>query len=185
MSNSPLIIENLSFKYRTRPEMAIENISFELSPGELLLIAGSSGCGKTTVARCINGLIPRSYRGERSGKALLYGKDVADMKIPEMAQMVGTLLQDPERQIVASNVYNEIAFGPENLGLPRDEIVTRVEQVMKRLNITYLRERKTFNLSAADKQKVALAGVLTMNHTIFFLVETLVSPVPRLAHAAL
>ncbi len=185
MSNSPLIIENLSFKYRTRPEMAIENISFELSPGELLLIAGSSGCGKTTVARCINGLIPRSYRGERSGKALLYGKDVADMKIPEMAQMVGTLLQDPERQIVASNVYNEIAFGPENLGLPRDEIVTRVEQVMKRLNITYLRERETFNLSGGEKQKVALAGLLTMNPSILLLDEPLASLDPASAHEAL
>src|SRR5258706_13063329 len=181
MSNSPLIIENLSFKYRTRPEMAIENISFELSPGELLLIAGSSGCGKTTVARCINGLIPRSYRGERSGKALLYGKDVADMKIPEMAQMVGTLLQDPERQIVASNVYNEIAFGPENLGLPRDEIVTRVEQVMKRLNITYLRERETFNLSGGEKQKVALAELLQSKQSNFFVVEELVFLYPAFA----
>src|SRR5258706_516369 len=184
MSNSPLIIENLSFKYRTRPEMAIENISFELSPGELLLIAGSSGCGKTTVARCINGLIPRSYRGERSGKALLYGKDVADMKIPEMAQMVGTLLQDPERQIVASNVYNEIAFGPENLGLPRDEIVTRVEQVMKRLNITYLRERETFNLSGGEKQKVALAGLLTVKSYILFLGVPPCSPHPSFAPSA-
>src|SRR5258706_14985489 len=80
------------------------------------------------------------------------------MKIPEMAEMVGTRLQDPERQIVASNVYNEIAFGPGNLGLPRDEIVTRVEQVMKRLNITYLRERETFNLSGGEKQQIALAA---------------------------
>ena len=123
MSISPLSIENLSFKYRTRPELAIENISIELREGELLLIAGSSGCGKTTLARCINGLIPRSYRGELTGKVLLYGKEVSEMRIPEMAQIVGTLLQDPERQIVASNVYNEIAFGPENLGLPRDVII--------------------------------------------------------------
>ncbi|HQV95627.1 MAG TPA: ATP-binding cassette domain-containing protein, partial [Anaerolineales bacterium] len=70
MSQSPLVIENLSFQYRTRPEKAIDNISFELKPGELLLIAGSSGCGKTTLARCINGLIPRSYKGERAGKLL-------------------------------------------------------------------------------------------------------------------
>ena len=115
MSQSPLVIENLSFQYRTRPEKAIDNISFELKPGELLLIAGSSGCGKTTLARCINGLIPRSYKGERAGKLLLHGRDVSEMKIADVAQTVGTLLQDPERQIVASNVYNEVAFGPENL----------------------------------------------------------------------
>ena len=129
MPAASLVIENLSFQYRTRPEPAIENISFELKPGELLLIAGSSGCGKTTLARCINGLIPRSYRGRRDGKVLLQGKDVRDMQIADVSQVVGTLLQDPERQIVASNVYNEIAFGPENLGLPREEILGRVEEI--------------------------------------------------------
>ncbi len=69
MSEAPLVIENLSFQYRTRPELAIENISFDLKPGEMLLIAGSSGCGKTTLARCINGLIPRSYGGKREGQS--------------------------------------------------------------------------------------------------------------------
>src|SRR5688572_2294217 len=185
MSDTPLLIENLSFKYRTRPELAIENVSFDLKQGELLLIAGSSGCGKTTLARCINGLIPRSYRGELTGKALLYGKEIAGLQIPEMAQIVGTLLQDPERQIVASNVFNEIAFGPENLGLPRDEIISRVDQAMKRLNIEYLLERETFNLSGGEKQKVALAGVLTMNPSILLLDEPLASLDPASAHEAL
>jgi energy-coupling factor transporter ATP-binding protein EcfA2 len=185
MSNSPLVIDNLSFRYRTRPELAIENISFELKQGELLLIAGSSGCGKTTLARCINGLIPRSYGGDRSGGVYLHGKEIAEMKIPEMSQIVGTLLQDPERQIVASNVYNEIAFGPENLGLPREEIVERVELAMKRLKIEYLRERETFNLSGGEKQKVALAGLLSMNPSILLLDEPLASLDPASAHEAL
>ena len=185
MSETPLVVENLSFKYRTRPELAIENISFELKQGELLLIAGSSGCGKTTLARAINGLIPRSYRGERSGKVLLHGKDVAELKIAEMSQTVGTLLQDPERQIVASNVYNEIAFGPENLGFPRAEIETRVDQAMKRLKIEYLRGRETFNLSGGEKQKVALAGLLAMNPSILLLDEPLASLDPASAHEAL
>lgn len=185
MSESPLVIENLSFQYRTRPEPAIENISFELKPGEMLLIAGSSGCGKTTLARCINGLIPRSYRGKRDGRVLLHGKDVAEMQIADMAQIVGTLLQDPERQIVASNVFNEIAFGPENLGMPRAEIVARVEQAMKRLKIEYLRERETFNLSGGEKQKVALAGLLAMNPSILLLDEPLASLDPASAYEAL
>ena len=185
MSDSPLVIENLSFQYRTRPEPAIQNISFELRPGEMLLIAGSSGCGKTTLARCINGLIPRSYRGKREGGVVLHGKDVAEMQIADMAQIVGTLLQDPERQIVASNVYNEIAFGPENLGLPRAEIVARVEQAMKRLKIEHLRERQTFNLSGGEKQKVALAGLLAMNPSILLLDEPLASLDPASAYEAL
>ncbi len=185
MPNSPLVIENLTFQYRTRPELAIEAISFNLEPGEMLLIAGSSGCGKTTLARCINGLIPRSYGGKRQGRVLLHGKDVAEMQIAEVAQVVGTLLQDPERQIVASNVYNEIAFGPENLGLPRDEILARVEKAMKRLNLEYLRDRETFNLSGGEKQKVALAGVLTMNPSILLLDEPLASLDPASAYEAL
>jgi energy-coupling factor transport system ATP-binding protein len=185
MSESPLVIENLSFQYRTRPEPAVENISFELKPGEMLLIAGSSGCGKTTLARCINGLIPRSYRGRREGRVLLHGKDVAEMQIAETAQTVGTLLQDPERQIVASNVYNEIAFGPENLGLARVEILRRVEQAMQRLRIEHLRDRATFNLSGGEKQKVALAGLLAMNPSILLLDEPLASLDPASAYEAL
>jgi energy-coupling factor transport system ATP-binding protein len=185
MSDSPLVIENLSFQYRTRSELAIQNISFELKPGEMLLIAGSSGCGKTTLARCINGLIPRSYRGKREGKVLLHGKDVAEMQIADVAQVVGTLLQDPERQIVASNVYNEIAFGPENLGLPRSEIVERVEKALRRLKIEDLRDRETFNLSGGEKQKVALAGLLAMNPSILLLDEPLASLDPASAYEAL
>ena len=185
MPDSPLVIENLSFQYRTRPELAIQNISFELKPGEMLLIAGSSGCGKTTLARCVNGLIPRSYRGKREGRVLLHGKDVAEMQIADVAQIVGTLLQDPERQIVASNVYNEIAFGPENLGLPRTEIIERVENAMKRLKIFDLRDRETFNLSGGEKQKVALAGLLAMNPSILLLDEPLASLDPASAYEAL
>ena len=185
MPDAPLVIENLSFKYRTRPELAIENISFELRPGEILLIAGSSGCGKTTLARCINGLIPRSYRGERQGKVLLHGKDVSEMPIAEVSQTVGTLLQDPERQIVASNVYNEIAFGPENLGLPREEVIQRVEGALKRLGIEHLREQQTFDLSGGEKQKVALAGLLALNPSILLLDEPLASLDPASSYEAL
>lgn len=185
MTEAPLIVENLSFQYRIRPELAIENVSFELQPGEMLLIAGSSGCGKTTLARCINGLIPRSYGGKREGEVLLHGKDVAQIPLAEVAQIVGTLLQDPERQIVASNVYNEIAFGPENLGLPRDEIVERVEIAMKRLGLEYLRDRETFSLSGGEKQKIALAGVLAMNPSILLLDEPLASLDPASAYEAL
>jgi energy-coupling factor transport system ATP-binding protein len=185
MTEAPLIVENLSFKYRIRPELAIENISFELRPGEMLVIAGSSGCGKTTLARCINGLIPRSYGGKREGRVFLHGKDVAEIPLAEVSQIVGTLLQDPERQIVASNVYNEIAFGPENLGLPRDEIVERVELAIQRLGLDYLRERDTFNLSGGEKQKLALAGVLAMNPSILLLDEPLASLDPASAYEAL
>lgn len=186
LARTPILaIKDLSFRYRTRPEYAIKDISLELEPGELLLIAGASGCGKTTLARCINGLIPRSYRGERSGSVHLHGREVTEIAIAEIAQIVGTLLQDPERQIVASSVLHEIAFGPENLGLPRSEIEARIEEVIDRLGIAHLRERETFALSGGEKQKVALAGVLAMRPSVLLLDEPLASLDPASAYEAL
>ena len=81
MSEHPLIVENLSFRYRDRQDAAIHNISFEAKVGEVLLIAGASGCGKTTLIRCINGLIPRSYKGEVSGRIMIQGEEVKDLPL--------------------------------------------------------------------------------------------------------
>jgi len=181
----PLVVENLSFRYHSRPELAIQDVSFQLRRGELLLVAGASGCGKTTLARCINGLIPRSYRGDRAGSVFIHNKEVSAMSLVEVAQVIGTLLQDPERQIVASNVWNEIAFGPENLGLSRQEIGERIDQVTARLNMEHLRGRDTFTLSGGEKQKVALAGLLVMRPSILLLDEPLASLDPASAHEAL
>lgn len=170
-----LTIQNLNFKYASRDDPALRNINLEVSQGELLLIAGASGCGKTTLSRCINGLIPRSYHGEMTGGLQLNGNDIQKMSLVEISQTVGTLLQDPERQIVASKVYNEIAFGPENLGLAREEIIQRIDLVLKQLKIEYLRDWETFNLSGGEKQKVALAGLLVMRPSILLLDEPLAS----------
>ena len=130
MPDSPLVIDNLSFQYRSRSEPAIQNISFELESGELLLIAGASGCGKTTLARCINGLIPRSYRGDLQGRVLVHGEDVRNFSLAKLAQAAGTLLQDPEKQILGAHVKSEVAFGPENLGLPAAEVNARVAEAL-------------------------------------------------------
>ncbi|MBU2611198.1 MAG: ATP-binding cassette domain-containing protein [Chloroflexi bacterium] len=185
MTQPALVVENLSFRYHTRPELALRDVSFQLEPGELLLVAGSSGCGKTTLARCINGLIPRSYRGELSGSVRLHGREVSAMSLVDISQVIGTLLQDPERQIVATNVTAEIAFGPENLGLPREEILTQIEQVVERLNIKHLLQRDTFTLSGGEKQKIALAGLLAMRPSILLLDEPLASLDPASAYEAL
>ncbi len=180
-----LTVEDLSFRYHSRQEFAIQDVSFQLGRGELLLVAGASGCGKTTLARCINGLIPRSYKGERSGSVTILDKEITQLSLVDISQIIGTLLQDPERQIVASNVWNEIAFGPENLGLPPDEIEDRVDQAIKRLNIEHLRHRDTFTLSGGEKQKIALAGILVMRPSILLLDEPLASLDPASAHEAL
>jgi energy-coupling factor transport system ATP-binding protein len=181
----PLVVENLSFRYQSRPELAIQDVSFQLRRGEILLVAGASGCGKTTLARCINGLIPRSYKGERSGAVLIQDQEVSSMHLVDVAQVIGTLLQDPERQIVASNVWSEVAFGLENLGLPRQEIEERIHQVFTRLDMEHLRQRDTFTLSGGEKQKVALAGLLVMRPSILLLDEPLASLDPASAYEAL
>jgi len=180
-----LIVEDLTFRYRDRDEPAIRHVSFELEAGKILLIAGASGCGKTTLIRCINGLVPRSYKGELSGRTLLQGQDTADMPLASISQMVGTVLQDPERQIVASHVMNEVAFGLENLGLPRIEISRRVLETLDYLGIAHLAERETFGLSGGEKQKVALAGTLVMQPSILLLDEPLASLDPASAQDAL
>jgi energy-coupling factor transport system ATP-binding protein len=185
INQPPLIINNLTFRYRDRDEPAIQDISLRAGIGELIIVAGASGCGKTTLVRCINGLIPRSYKGEIRGQVLLNGVNTAELSLARISQIVGTVLQDPERQILGTNVTAEIAFGLENLNLSRDEIRARIEIALNYLGITHLRERETFTLSGGEKQKVALAGVLAMNPTVLLLDEPLASLDPASGQEAL
>jgi energy-coupling factor transport system ATP-binding protein len=185
MPDSPLVIENLSFRYRDRKGAAIHDISFETKPGEILLIAGASGCGKTTLIRCINGLIPRSYKGEVSGRITVFGEEIKDWPLSRISQKIGTVLQDPERQILGTQVLNEVAFGLENLGLARDEIRQRANEALDFLKISHLWDRETFHLSGGEKQKVALAGVLAMRPSILLLDEPLASLDPASAQDTL
>jgi energy-coupling factor transport system ATP-binding protein len=182
---TPLIIKDLSFRYHSRGQPAIKHLSFSVNPGEVLLIAGSSGCGKTTLMRCINGLIPNAYQGDIEGEITLFGQSVFEMDMAEISQTVGTILQDPERQILGTYVLNDVAFGLESLGMPRDDIFKRVDQALERMGILYLRDRETFGTSGGEKQKIALAGVLAMRPKILLLDEPLASLDPASAHEAL
>lgn len=184
-SDLPLSIESLSFRYRSRSAPAIRDISLQVPAGEILLVAGASGCGKTTLARCINGLIPRSYKGELSGRVLLKGQETGGLSLARISRLVGTVLQDPERQILGTRVATEVAFGLENLALPRPEILKAVDEALAYLGISHLRERETFNLSGGEKQKVALAGVLAMRPSLLLLDEPLASLDPASAQETL
>jgi energy-coupling factor transport system ATP-binding protein len=185
MPDSPLVVENLSFRYRDRNGAAIHNISFSAEKGELLLLAGASGCGKTTLVRCLNGLIPRSYKGDLRGKVLVGGQYIDGLPLSRISQLVGTVLQDPERQILGTKVINEVAFGLENMGLSRADIIQRADECLNYLNIFHLRNRETFNLSGGEKQKVALAGVLAMRPSVLLLDEPLASLDPASAQETL
>jgi energy-coupling factor transport system ATP-binding protein len=170
-----LVIESLTFRYREREEPTIQDLSLSIAAGELLLVAGASGSGKTTLIRCINGLVPRSYKGEMLGRVFLHGQDNAAMPLARISQIVGTVLQDPERQILGTRVRNEVAFGLENQALERAEIQQSVDEALAYLGIAGLQERETFHLSGGEKQKVALAGILAMRPSILLLDEPLAS----------
>jgi energy-coupling factor transport system ATP-binding protein len=181
----PLVVKDLSFRYQTRDSCAIRNINLSLEPGQIMLLAGSSGCGKTTLMRCINGLIPHSYQGEMTGEILVHGQSIQGMKLSQISRHIGTLLQDPERQILGTYVLNEVCFGLESMGLSRKEMLPIAHKALERLHISYLKDKETFFTSGGEKQKVALAGVLAMEPNILLLDEPLASLDPASAHEAL
>jgi energy-coupling factor transport system ATP-binding protein len=185
VNDARLLVEQLSFRYRTAAAPSLAEVDLTAAPGELLLVAGGSGSGKSTLLRCLNGLIPRSYSGERSGRIAIAGRNPDDLSLAQLAQLVGTLLQDPDRQIVASYVERQAAFGPENLGWPRERIRAAVDTILAQLRIEHLRGRETLNLSGGERQKVALAGVLAMNPQLLLLDEPLASLDPASAREAL
>jgi energy-coupling factor transporter ATP-binding protein EcfA2 len=153
------------------PPQAIEDISFSLSVGKLLLIAGPSGCGKSTLLKCLNGLIPHSYKGTLSGEILLHGRPTKGLSLRDLSLQVGTMLQDPDKQILGSTVEQEIAFGMENLNMPRAEMRKRISDVLKQLRFEHHLEQATFALSGGQRQQVAAAGILVMQPSIFLFDE--------------
>src|SRR6266436_7104625 len=174
-------VDKLSFRYRSLDEepetgpldqpAAIEDISFSLSTGELMLIAGPSGCGKSTLLKCLNGLIPHSYSGDLKGEIQLHGRPIAGLSLRDLAQHVGTMLQDPDKQIVGSTVEQEVAFGMENLNTPRPEMRRRIHAVLKQLRLEQFLGKTTFTLSGGQRQQVAAAGILVMQPSIFLFDE--------------
>ena len=167
----PAEIKDLSFSYvgEGRPVLTVDE--FNVEDGEVALIVGKSGGGKSTLVNCINGVIPHVFRGNMPDAAVVYGKRVAATPLPQISTQVGTLLQDPETQVLNYTVEEEVAFGPENLCLPHDEIRNRVEEAMRTTDIVDLRERETYLLSGGELQRVALAAVLSMRPKLLIMDE--------------
>ncbi|GHO82820.1 ABC transporter ATP-binding protein [Dictyobacter formicarum] len=178
-----IVVHGLNFRYRYEDEEsstssisneippALRDISFELPAGELLLIAGPSGCGKSTLLKCLNGLIPHSYKGILTGTIQVLAHNTSKLKLSELARYVGTMLQDPDKQIIGSTVEQEIAFGMENLATPRKEMRQRIHAVLEQLHLEHVLGRATFALSGGQRQQVAAAGILVMRPSVFLFDE--------------
>ena len=181
-AEGPLVeVQGLTFRYRRATEPAIRDVSLAVGPGEVVLVAGPSGCGKSTLIRAINGLIPHAYSGELAGTVRVDGQLTTDLKLRDIARTVGTVLQDPAKQIVGATVESELAFGPENLGLPRDEIRARIRAVAARAGIEPLLGRETSALSGGERQLLAMAGILMMQPRLYVVDEPLANLDPATA----
>ncbi len=162
---------NLTYTYPGVTKPSIDDVSIRIEKGEFTLITGPSGCGKTTLCRCFNGLIPHFYQGELKGKVTTAGQDVAKSFIYELAKHVGLVFQNPENQLFALSVEKDVAFGLENLGVPRQDMRKRVDEAMKLTGIYDLRERPPHELSGGQQQRVAIASVLAMQPEVIILDE--------------
>jgi len=162
---------NLTYTYPIGTEPAFEEVTLEIEKGEFVILTGPSGCGKTTLCRCFNGLVPHFYGGKLSGEIEVAGLKVDEHQIHELAQHAGLVFQNPENQLFALSVEKDIAFGLENLGIPREEIRKRVDHALQVTGISELRERAPYELSGGQQQRVAIASVLAMRPEIIVLDE--------------
>ncbi len=165
-------IKNVSFFYaQGQKENGLQDINLNIQQGEVVLLCGESGCGKTTLTRLLNGLIPNFYEGTLSGEILVCGQNISSLPLYETAKLVGSVFQNPRSQFFNVDTTSELAFGCENKGLPEEEIFTRIAATVSDFNLKPLMDRSIFQLSGGEKQKIACASVSTCHPDIFVLDE--------------
>jgi len=166
-------IENVNYKYPLEDKQALKNINIEIKKGEFWAVIGKNGSGKTTFCNMLRRFVPDFYKGELTGTITLEDKELKDYSQKELVQKIGFVFQNPFTQIsgVKDTVFEEIAYGLENLGLKKEEIIFKVEKILKLLEIEKLRDRNPYDLSGGQKQRVALASIIAMNPDILVIDE--------------
>jgi len=167
----PLSIKDLYFSYEDKK--ILRGIEFELEKGKISSVIGLSGCGKSTLCYCICGIIPHIIEGDLSGTVKVFGKDVSDARIAELSEKIGIVFQNPDTQLFSPTVEDEVAFGPENLCVPRQEISSRIEESLRIVGMSDFRKRHPHNLSGGEKQLIAIASVLAIKPKILLFDESL------------
>ncbi|MEW6328607.1 MAG: ABC transporter ATP-binding protein [Candidatus Micrarchaeota archaeon] len=162
-------ISGLSFSYRK--ERVLDEVDLKIRAGEFVGIMGPVGSGKTTLLLTLNGIIPHMIKGNFEGEVKIFGRDTRETRVPQLARDVGIVFQDPDSQIFSLKVRDEVAFGLENIGVPREETEARVREALRAVGLAERINEDPNNLSGGQKQKLALACVLAMDQKIFALDE--------------
>ncbi len=166
-----IAVEQLTFTYPNSARPALEQVVFQVQPGEFVGITGPAGAGKSTLVLCLNGIIPHFQSGVFQGKVAIRGTDTFTTNCSVISRVVGSVFQDPEAQLVGPTVEDEIAFGLENFGYPAPEIEERIGDSLKLVGISHLRERSVVELSGGQKQRVAIAAAVALRPQILVLDE--------------
>lgn len=171
---SPVIsFKDYGFQYMAQAEPTLHHVNLDIYPGEKVLIAGTSGSGKSTIGNCINGLIPFAYPGNKTGELLVDGKEVDQSSIFELSHIVGTVLQDTDGQFIGLTVGEDIAFAQENDCVPQDEMKQMVNKVAELVDINHHLDYAPHELSGGQKQRVSLAGVMVEDVKVLLFDEPL------------
>jgi len=170
---------NVAFTYEGANQPALQDINLTVSPGEIILITGPAGSGKTTLCSCINGLVPHYHEGELSGDVFVRQYNTRKSRVGGLASLVGMVFQDPESQLVTNSVADEVAFGPENFGVPRDEINLRLVEALKATRLEGYEDREPHSLSGGEQQACVIAAVFAMQPEIYVLDEPLANLDPE------
>ncbi len=167
MNGTRLVVKNFTFSFPDDNYPLWTDLNFKLNPGEVIGITGPSGCGKSTLCYCLSGIIPRHLPGNIMGKILVDEQPLSSIPLPRLSQKIGMVFQDPETQLFCTTVEEEIAFGPENLCLPPEEIETRIKEVLELTGMTQYRYTNPAQLSGGEKQLLALGSILALRpHTL-------------------
>ena len=166
-------LENVSYQYPLENRKVLKNINLDIKKGEFWAVIGKNGSGKTTLCSILRRFVPDFYKGELTGKITLEGKELKEYSQKEIVQKIGFVFQNPFTQIsgVKNTVFEEIAYGLENLGLEQEVIISEVEKILKLLEIEKLRDRNPYDLSGGQKQRVALASIIAMDPDILVIDE--------------
>ncbi|HOT21924.1 MAG TPA: ABC transporter ATP-binding protein [Sedimentibacter sp.] len=159
-------VKNLCFKYDNRKEYIFKDVNFNVRTGETIAITGRSGSGKTTLCHCICGLVPRLYKGELTGEVLIFGENIKNLSIAEVVTKIGIIFQNPSTQLFSPTIEDELAFGPENLCVEREEINSRIDEILRIIKMEKYRYDNPNNLSGGQQQLIAIASVLMLKPSI-------------------